>query len=426
MSSDGAVADQQRPTIVGPVIEEPWSLKLRGARVVVDSRSTAAADIEIAHGRIQRSVPRATSAHRISLPSPRAAEVDLTGLLLFPGLINAHDHLEFSLFPKLGHGPYCNAAQWAKDIYHPDSSPIRNHLGIPKSSRLWWGGIKNLLCGATTVCHHNEFRPDVFEKRFPVRVVKNYAWSHSLQFGGDVASVFRNSSPETPFIIHLGEGADAASTAEIFELDRMGLLNARTVIVHGVALDDEGHDLVIQRGAALIWCPGSNLFTLGQTLPADRIRCNPRIALGSDSSITAGDLLEQVRTAHELGVPAEQIFDLGTTQAADVLKLQDGEGTLIAGSIADIVAVHDRGLSPAATLTQLTQDQIELVLLAGVPHLLSNRMVSRLSAFVQGELERVVVDGSERYILAPVAQLLREAERWLGGTISLAGKHVEK
>lgn len=426
MPLDAAVADQRRPNDVGRSHVDPWSLKLCGARVALDAHSAVAADVEIARGRIQRIVPWGTSAGRISLSDRQDTEISLAGYLLLPGLINAHDHLEFGLFPKLGCGPYQNAEQWAKDIYHPDSSPIREHLQIPKPIRLWWGGIRNLLCGATAVCHHNEFKPEVFDDGFPVRVVSRYAWSHSFQFGGDVASVFPRNDLGTPYIIHLGEGTDAASAAEVFELDRRGLLDTRTVIVHGVAFDDAGHDLLLRRGAALIWCPGSNLFTLGSTLSPDRIRRNPRIALGSDSSLTAGDLLDQVRTAHELGTPAEQIFNLVTTQAADVLKLQNGEGTLLAGSTADIIAVPDGGLSPAATLIQLTADQIELVLLAGIPHLVSKGIVSRLPSLVNETLERIVVDDSERYISPPVARLLQEAEKWLGGTIRLSGKHVRQ
>jgi hypothetical protein len=125
-------------------------------------------------------------------------------------------------------------------------------------------------------------------------------------------------------------------------------------------------------------------------------------------------------------MPTGRIFDLVTTRAADVLKLQNGEGTLSAGSIADIVAVPDGGLSPAPTLIQLTTDQIELVLLAGVPHLLSKQMVSRLPSLDRSQLEKIVVDDSERYITAPVARLLQEAEKWLGGSIRLAGKHVRQ
>jgi cytosine/adenosine deaminase-related metal-dependent hydrolase len=398
------------------------SLKLCGAKVVRDAHSAAPADIEIEQGRIRRIVPRAPR----TLSDDQIIDVDLTGYLLFPGLINAHDHLEFSLFPKLGSGPYLNAGQWAKDIYHPDSSPIREHLDVPKPIRLRWGGMRNLLCGTTTVCHHNEFCSDVFDDEFPVRVVSRYAWSHSLQFGGDLPAAFPGPDSDAPYIIHLGEGIDAASAAEVFELDRRGLLDARTVIVHGVALDDAGHDLLIRCGAGLIWCPGSNLFTLGATLSPQRIERNPRIALGSDSALTAGDLLEQIHTAHELGIPAEQIFALVTSRAADVLKLRDGEGSLRAGSVADIVAVPDTGLSPAAALVQTIADQIEMVLLAGVPHLLSHEMTSRFPSELRTGLNGIVVDGSERYIRAPVTQLLEEAQSRLGEAMRLAGKVVRE
>ncbi len=425
MPPDTAVADQHRPVDADDSeTRTRCSLRLRGARVTLDANSAIVADVDINHGRIQSINPSSGRGQCQSRLDSEAAEIDLAGYLLLPGLINAHDHLEFSLFPKLGRGLYKNAEHWAKDIYHPDSSPIREHLDVPKPIRLWWGGIRNLLCGVTTVCHHNEFRTDIFKDGFPVRVLKRYAWSHSLLFGGDVGAAFRASDSHTPFIIHLGEGVDSASAAEVFELDRKSLLDARTVIVHGVALDDAGHDLLIQRGAALIWCPGSNLFTLGMTLSPERIRQNLRIALGSDSALTAGDLLDQIAIAGELGVPAEQIFALVTTRAADVLKLQNGEGTLLAGSIADVIAIPDGGLSPADTLVRTTTDQIELVLSAGIPRLLSSRMFSRFPVEFQSGLEAIAVEGSERYVRAPVTHLLEETTKRLVGSLRLGGKQV--
>jgi cytosine/adenosine deaminase-related metal-dependent hydrolase len=403
---------------------QPRSLKLRGARLAIEARSAIAADVEIGQGRIQNIISRPSVSSRQLSHNHEVAEIDLTGYLLLPGLINAHDHLEFSLFPRLGHGPYRNAEEWARDIYHPESSPIREHLQVPKAVRLWWGAIKNLLCGVTTVCHHNEFYGDVFRDGFPVRVLKRYAWSHSLHFGGDVAAAFRTSDSKTPFIIHLAEGTDAASATEVFELDRLGLLDERTVIVHGVALDDTGHDLVAGRGSALIWCPGSNLFTLGATLSYRTIERNPRTALGSDSVLTAGDLIDQIRIASELGISAERIFDLVTTSAADTLKLENGEGRLRPGSMADLIAVPDTGLSPAAALVQATMGRIELVLSAGEPRLLSNHTISLFPEEVRAGMETIVVDGLQRCIRAPVPYLLQQARKWLGDVVTLAGKDV--
>jgi cytosine/adenosine deaminase-related metal-dependent hydrolase len=34
--------------------------------------------------------------------------------LVFPGLINSHDHLDFNLFPRLGNGIYENYLEWGQ------------------------------------------------------------------------------------------------------------------------------------------------------------------------------------------------------------------------------------------------------------------------------------------------------------------------
>ena len=425
MPSDAPAAEQRQATDTA-VRGSPGlgCLKLRGARIARDAFSAVTGDMEIEHGRIRRIVCDDGSAGPATRESSPGVDVDLTGYLLLPGLINAHDHLEFNLFPRLGRGPYKNGQAWAADIYRPDRSPIREHLEIPKPVRLWWGGIKNLLCGVTTVCHHNEYWADVFEDGFPVRVLKRYAWSHSLALGGNIEATFQGSAPDAPYIIHLGEGTDAAARDEIFELDRRGALSARTVIVHGVALDDAGHDLLLQRGAALVWCPSSNLFTLGATLSPQRTERHCRTALGSDSALTAGDLLDEIHTAHALGVSAQQLIGLVTTRASDVLKLENGEGRLQVGSIADVVAIPDRGLSPAATLVRTTFDQIGLVLLAGVPQLLSTRVVAQVPEQLAAGLNRIDVDGVERWIRAPIEGLMKQAVARLGREVRLAGKRI--
>lgn len=218
-------------------------------------------------------------------------ELDLHGLHIFPGHVNAHDHLEFALFPRLGYGPYPNATAWSRDIYHPERSPLAEHLEVPKRARLLWGGLRNLLAGVTTVCHHNPYE-SIFDDHFPVRVVKNYGWAHSLEFEEDVRGRFDATPSDAPFLIHAAEGTDAAASREVFELDRLGCLAANTVLIHAVALDDAAWQLVRARGASVITCPRSNLFTLGRTA---RVPDDIPVALGTDSSLTTqGDFLDEL------------------------------------------------------------------------------------------------------------------------------------
>jgi len=241
--------------------------------------------------------------------APECPTLDLRGLQILPGLINAHDHLQFALFPRLGSGPYPNATAWARDIYHPESEPIRSHLRVPKRLRLLWGGLRNLLCGVTTVSHHDPYDP-VFDEDFPVEVAK-HGWAHSLEFSPDVRELFAATPSNQPFVIHLGEGTDADAAQEVFRLHEMGALGPRTVLVHAVGLTREGWELAASAGASIIWCPRSNLFSLGRTLDLSAIPAGVAVALGSDSPLTAeGDFLDETRSAGGFSSAAERVLRL--------------------------------------------------------------------------------------------------------------------
>jgi cytosine/adenosine deaminase-related metal-dependent hydrolase len=397
------------------------SLRLTGAWVTVQSHKAIRADIEIKNGRIRSVIPPMGSA-----TGNGCLSVNLDGYLVLPGLINAHDHLEFNLFPRLGNGPYPNSEAWARDIYHPKSPALREHLSIPKPVRLWWGGIKNLLSGVTTVCHHNPYEPEVFGKDFPVRVVQRYGWGHSLAFEKDLRRRFAATPRGAPFIIHLGEGTDEQSENEIFVLDEIGALSSCTVIVHGVGLTHEGHALRRRRGAALVWCPTSNRFTLGTTLDARFIYPHESLALGSDSALTSqGGLLDEIRAAHnEEKIRATALYSMVTDAAASVLRLSGGEGRIHTGAIADLIAVPWIGLSPAETLVHTDLQSIELVILSGEPRLFSPNMAERWPSVLRKSFEGITVGGTTRHVRASVRQLLSETRACLSGGVRLAGREV--
>jgi Cytosine deaminase and related metal-dependent hydrolases len=370
-------------------------------------------DIETRGSRIQSIRKPAKSA--------KGAEVlDLEGHLILPGLINAHDHLEFNLYPRMGHGPYPNAGAWARNIYRPDESPIAEHLRVPKRTRLLWGGLKNLLSGVTTVCHHNPRENPVFDRNFPVRVLKQFGWAHSIEFSPDMAQRFKLTPPDWPFILHLAEGTDAQAKREIFDLDQLGALDSRTVLTHAVGLDRRGWRLAKKRGASLIWCPSSNLFLLGRTLSSDALLSGVRVALGSDSALTAqGDLLDEIRVARRISrLPATLLYRMVTEEAARTLRLRNGAGSLVAGGIADLIAIPDTGGSPSLVL--MRSKGTVLVMLAGKVRLIAPGLTRRISG-----LQRLNVEGrGDVLVCANVERLRRQAQQALGSEIRLAGRRV--
>jgi cytosine/adenosine deaminase-related metal-dependent hydrolase len=392
------------------------SLIMRGARVALGPNLARRLDLEIRGGRFVSMVPPSKG-----VPASRGREFDLSGYLILPGLINAHDHLAFNLFPLLGRPPYPNATAWARDVYKPDESPVREHRSVPRNVRLQWGAIKNLVSGVTTVAHHDPDPPRSFGVRFPVHVVKECAWAHSLEFTPDIAERFRNTPGDWPFILHLGEATDAAGEGEIFTLDRMGLLNKRTVIVHGVALGSRGVQLMRKRGASLIACPVSNLFTLSQTLKRSVFSSGVAIALGTDSALTAtGDVLDALRAARAVWkLSGAKLYRMVTEDAARMLQLTGGQGEIREGGLADLIVVRDGGTSPAQTLLELRG--VEMALVAGKVRLVSNR----LARYAKPRFESITVEGRGRaWVDANLTDLYRETASRLGGGFKLAGRRL--
>ena len=347
--------------------------------------------------------------------------LDLSGFLILPGLINAHDHLELNLLPRLGAGPYPNAASWATDIYHPDRSPIKQHLAVPKPARLVWGAIKNLLSGVTTVAHHNAYHAMFSEASFPVRVVRRYGWAHSLVFSPDWRSRFSETASDAPFVIHAGEGTDESSAREMSTLTEQGVSQASLVLVHGVAFGSAEWERAVESGASLVWCPSSNYFTLGRTVDVHALPRNLRVAIGTDSAITnSGDLLDELLVVRET-LDAQRIYEMVTTEPARILRLPRGFGEIRDNGPADLLILRDNGRTPAESL--LTSYP-QLVMIAGRISLASTEFsTTRLSGAADLHLLEVSKRGSYR-IRFDVHSLMRQTAEVLKEDPCLAGKAI--
>ncbi len=399
-------------------------LMIRGIRCALGPQETMHASIEIAGDRIFRILSSPTD---LSAVKSDCTLIDLSGFLLLPGFVNAHDHLEFALFPRLGNPPYRNYIEWGDDIHSRFPDIIAKHRAVPKEIRLWWGGIRNLLCGVTTVSHHNPLWPELQRYDFPVRVVQNYGWGHSLALGGDLRKARAATPAGRPFIVHACEGVNVQAQQELSGLDRLGVLDESTVLVHGLAIDQDGVALMRDRRASLIVCPSSNSFLFEKLPDLSRLSNIENIALGSDSPLTSeGDLLDEIRFAmHFCGISALAAHHMVMTAPAAILRLANGEGSIRESGLADLLAVRDTGQHSADRLETLSMNDVELVMVGGRVRLAAEAMMERLPYAATHGLEPLSIDGSIRWLRAPVKALLQKAEAVLGiGEVRLGSRKL--
>lgn len=397
---------------------------IHGARCAMGPDETIDASIEVRGGHIAR-IRNHSSA--LTLPKTACTSIDLSGFLLMPGLINSHDHLQFSLFPRLGNPPYQNYIEWGRNIHSAFPELIALHKTVPRRARLWWGGIKNLLCGVTTVCHHDPLWPELRQNDFPIQVLQGYGWAHSLALGGDLRAARAATPAGCPFIVHACEGVDEQSRMELWHLDRIGQLDADTILVHALALDPKGADLVRKRSASTIVCPSSNHFLFGTTPQVSLLSGINKVALGNDSPLTAaGDLLDEVRFATQTcDISPQDAYRMVTTVPAEILRLTNSAGSIRESGAADLIAVRDTGASPAGRLKTISMKDIELVMIRGSVRLSSHAMLERLPPSARQDLESLSINGTTRWLRTPVSRLLEQAEEWLGqGNVRLQGKPV--
>jgi hypothetical protein len=393
---------------------------IRGAYCAFGARERQSASVEIVDGYVSR-MDRTLKEHT-------AEEINLTGYLLMPGFINAHDHLQFALHPRLADPPYQNYVEWGQDIHSKFAEIATLHRSVPKDVRLWWGGLRNLLCGVTTVCHHDKLWPELERADFPVRVVQRYGWGHSVALGGDLRHAHAITPEGGVFIMHACEGVDDQAYAELSQLDQLGLLASNTVLVHGLAMDEAGVALMQKRRSSLIVCPSSNEYLYDVLPNVSMLNGIDNVALGSDSPLTSeGDLLDEIRFALcSFCMTPDAAYRMVTTAPATILRLPVGAGTISESAPADLIAIRDTGYDAVDRLPALSMKDVEFVMIGGCVQLSSQEVWEKLSLHMKSGLEPLYVDGILRWLRAPVKELLQRAEGVLGsGQVLLSGRHIE-
>jgi cytosine/adenosine deaminase-related metal-dependent hydrolase len=154
-------------------------------------------------------------------------------------------------------------------------------------------------------------------------------------------------------------------------LDKLGVLDARTLVVHGVQFDDPALDRLAEIGSTVVTCPRSNQWVGVGVPPIERFyRAGVPIAVGTDSLASVEDLnlFSELKAMRWLApsVPARNILKSATLVGAHALGLDDDFGTITPGKRAAMIAVQLSGPVDDVEeylLTGIVPAQIEPVIL---------------------------------------------------------------
>ncbi|OLC14055.1 MAG: hypothetical protein AUH29_11225 [Candidatus Rokubacteria bacterium 13_1_40CM_69_27] len=333
---------------------------------------------------------------------PQPGDVALPGKALLPGPVNAHCHTFQSLLRGLGDD--LDFMGWRDRVLYPFSERL-DRDGIALGAAFAFAEM--LRHGATTCVDFfylqdsgNENAEAVIDaaRRVGIRLVlarAMYDWegapkryretvADATRRVGELIARHRHDptvvvqpAPHSPhgaspamiragwevaeaeqsrFHIHVAEGRYEGErtlreqgATPIRHLDRLGVLGPRMIGVHCVWLDDEEIALMGAAGAALAYCPSSNMFLGdGITRLPEMLRVGVRIGLGTDGGCTnnrlsifeemrMASLLQRVRLLDGAALSAGTAFALGTRAGAEMLGLP--AGLIAPGRLADLVAV---------------------------------------------------------------------------------------
>ena len=430
-------------------------LRLAGAQVVTmdAKRRVVEGDVVVEEGRIKavenKGGRRRTGADKV---------IDCSGLVVIPGLIQAHIHLCQTLFRGLADD--LPLEQWlAKRIWPLEAAHTEESV--------YWSamlGAAELLLGGTTAILDMETvrhtgaafaaleaigiratagkclmdapsAPSGLKETTEAALQEasdlcakwhgaaggRLRWCYAPRFvpsctgpllravsdlAARAGATIHTHAAETPLelqIVKQETGQD-----EISYLDAVGISGPRAALAHCVWVDEEGIRRLARQQTNVVHCPSSNLKLGSGIAPVpEMLAAGCRVALGADGAPCNNrlDAFEEMRLAAliqkpRLGsdvLPAAQVLELATLGGARALGLETEIGSIEPGKVADLVVLDLTG-------PHVVPEDADLV----------SRLVYGARA---SDVRHVIVDGrvvvrDGQLKTAKVEEIRREANKW--------------
>ncbi len=392
-----------------------WSIS--GASCVVENSVIKSGSVTIRDDKIENVSKKA---------QPAAIDLRVENAVLVPGLINSHDHLLGTYYPKVGNGPYENWLPWDNDL---KSAPVYNERQQIENRDLYLlGAFRNLVSGVTTVSDHiPHFVAEPYYDILPMKAIRHYSLAHSiasfaLNWGEEIDVEYKKAlDNDIPFITHIAEGFDSETVRDLATLNRRGGLGDHSVLVHGIAFSGEDMKLIKQKGASVVWCGDSNWFMFNKTTNIKLLLENGiNVCIGTDSPMSGGlNLLSEMKFDKNLykelygkELTDQQILKMVTANPAKAFRLKN-LGYIKNGYVADLTLFRDRGGAPAGSVVDAELKDVMLVVINGRP-VYGNAEYAHLFDKAGTIYQHIVLDGTDKVIVGDPLGLLKRISRAVG------------
>ncbi|MCP1622703.1 TRZ/ATZ family hydrolase [Pseudomonas nitroreducens] len=378
-----------------------WIVPVEPAGIVLQGHGLGIRD-----GRIALLAPR-TEALRYTAAETR----ELPGMLLAPGLINAHGHAAMSLFRGLADD--LALMTWLQEHIWPAETKWVSEDFVRDGTEL---AIAEQLKGGITCFSDMYFFPPVACEAvhkagvraqisvpvldFPIpgardadeAIRQGLALRDDLKHHPRIKVAFGPHAPYTvsddklETILMLAEELDAGIHMHVHEtafevqqalekhaerplarLHRLGLLGPRFQAVHMTQVNDEDLAMLVETNSSVVHCPESNLKLASGFCPVERLwQAGVNVAIGTDGAASNNDLdlLGETRTAALLAkavagqataLDAHRALRMATLNGARALGMEQETGSLELGKSADITAFDLSGLAQQPVYEPVSQ-----------------------------------------------------------------------
>ena len=329
-----------------------------------------------------------------ALTIPESMWINTNGVI-YPGLIDAHNHAHYNFIPLWDHGGdgWSNRYQWQGDSgYKSAVSTVKGRVTGGSSTQcdlnaegMKFAEVRSLAGGATSIQGSSTSDRSSFDSIL-ARNVEYYNFGRDnvhtkvteieSDYEGNHIKSGNASGNLNAWYLHLAEGIDESSRQEFDVLVQNGLLVGELVVIHGTGLTETEFNALGAVGADLVWSPISNLLLYGETTNvAAAKQAGMNIALAPDWSPSgAKNPLHELKVAdwwnkNELNslFSNYELVEMVTTNPAASANWLMETGSLQVGLAADILVLEEVHQDPYRNLIEAIDPDVKLVIVAGLP-----------------------------------------------------------